>query len=80
MQLPRRKLGKKIHPNHGGRHHPTAAMAPYSRRRGKQQSANILHSKFMLLKLGLVIVINLNLTIHRGASTSIVGCVLYFST
>jgi hypothetical protein len=34
----------------------------------------------LLLKLGLVIVININLTIHCGASTSIVGCVLFFST
>jgi hypothetical protein len=32
----------------------------------------------MSLKLGLVIVININLTIHRGASTSVVGCVLFF--
>jgi hypothetical protein len=80
MQLARWKLGKKIHPDHGGRCHLTAAMAPHSRRRGKQQSANILHSKFMSLKLGLVIVININLTIHCGALTSIVGCVLFFST
>jgi hypothetical protein len=32
----------------------------------------------MLLKLGFVIVINIYLTIHPGASTSIVGCVLFF--
>jgi hypothetical protein len=60
MQLARWKLGKKIHHDHGGRRHPTATMAPHSQRRGKQQSANILHSKFMSLKLGLVIVVNMN--------------------
>jgi hypothetical protein len=80
MRLARWKLGKKIHPNHGGRRHPMAAMAPHSRRRGKQQSANILHSKCMSLKLGLFIVININLTIHCSVSLSIVGCVLDFST
>ncbi len=78
MQLARWKLCKKIHPDHGGHRHPTAAMPPHSRRRGKQQSANILRSKFMLLKRGLVIVININLTIHRSTLTSIVGCVLFF--
>jgi hypothetical protein len=80
MRLARRTLDKKIHPDHGGRRHPTTAMAPHSRRQGKQQSANILCSKLMSLKLGLIFIININLTIHRGASTSVVGCVLFFST
>jgi hypothetical protein len=78
MRLARQKLDQKIHPDHGGRCHPTTAMAPHSRRRGKRQSANILRSKLMSLKLGLIFVININLTIHRGASTSVVGCVLFF--
>jgi hypothetical protein len=43
-------------------------------------AATILHSKLMSLKLGLIIVININLTIHRGTLTSVVGCVLFFST
>jgi len=35
-------LGKKTHPNHGGRRRPTAAMVPHSRRRDIRQSANML--------------------------------------
>jgi hypothetical protein len=30
-QLPRREVAKKNHPNHGGRHRPTAVMVPSSR-------------------------------------------------
>ena len=79
-QLARRKLVKKIHPDHGGRRRPAAAMVPPPRRRDIPQAAHILRSKLMSLKLGLSIVININLTIHRGASASVVGCVLFFST
>jgi hypothetical protein len=51
MQLPRRELGKKAHPNHGGCHHPTATMVPSSRHRHIQQLVNMLCGKSMLLKL-----------------------------
>jgi hypothetical protein len=52
MQLVRRKLGKKkTHPDHGGRHRPTAAMVPHSRRGDIRQSANMLHKKSMSLKI-----------------------------
>jgi hypothetical protein len=56
MQLARQKLGKKTHPNHGGRHHPMAAIVPSSRHRHVQQLANMLRNKSMLLKLENVIV------------------------
>jgi hypothetical protein len=36
-QLARWKLGKNTHPNHGGRHHPTAAMVPSPRHRSIKQ-------------------------------------------
>ena len=49
-------LGKKTHPNHGGRRRPTAAMVPPPRRRRIQQSANMLCDKSMLLKLENIIV------------------------
>jgi hypothetical protein len=41
--------------NHGGRHHPTAAMRPHSQRRSIQQLANMLGNRLVLLKLGKVI-------------------------
>jgi hypothetical protein len=56
MQLARRKLGKKAHPNHGGRHCPTAAMVPSSRYRHMQQLASMMRNKTMLLKLENIIV------------------------
>jgi hypothetical protein len=55
-QLARRKLGKKTHPNHGGHHHPTAAMVPSLQHCHIQQSAIMLRDKSMLLKLENVIV------------------------
>jgi hypothetical protein len=50
-QLTRRKLGKKIHPDHGGRHRPTAAMTTPPRRRVVRQSSNTMCDKSMSLKL-----------------------------
>ncbi len=41
--------------NHGGRHHPTAAMRPHSQRRSIQQSANMLGNRLVSLKLEKVI-------------------------
>ncbi len=55
-QLARQKLGKKTHPNHGGRHCPTAAMVPSPRHRRIQQLANMLRNKSMSLKLENIIV------------------------
>ena len=40
-----------IHPDHGGRRCPTAAMVPHSQRRDIPQSANILRDKSKSLKL-----------------------------
>ncbi len=60
MQLARRKLGKKTHPNHGGRHCPMAAMVPSPRHRCMQQLDNMLHDKSMLLKLEKIIVFTIN--------------------
>jgi hypothetical protein len=58
MQLARQKVGKKhTHPNHGGRHCPTAAMVPSSRHCHIQQLANMLHDKSVLLKLENIIVL-----------------------
>ena len=37
--------------NHGGRHHLTAVMVPHPRRRGMQQSADMLRNRSTLLKL-----------------------------
>ena len=59
-RLARRKLGKKTHPNHGGRRRPTAAMVPPPRRRRKQQSSNMLCNKSKLLKLENIIVFIIN--------------------
>jgi hypothetical protein len=56
MRLARRKLGKKTHPNHGGRHRPTAAMVPSSQYPHIQQLANMMRNKSMLLKLENIIV------------------------
>jgi hypothetical protein len=51
LQLARRKLGKKTHPNHGGRHCPMATMVSSPQHRRIQQLANMLHDKSVLLKL-----------------------------
>ncbi len=56
-RLARQKLGKKTHPNHGGRHRHMAAMVPPPRRRCIHQSANILCDKSMSLKLKNIIVL-----------------------
>jgi hypothetical protein len=55
-QLARWKLGKKTHPNHGGRHCPMAAMVPSLQHHCIQQLVNMLHDKSMLLKLENIIV------------------------
>ncbi len=51
MQLARLKICKKIHPNHGGRCRPTAAMVPSLRHRRILQLPNMLCNKYMSLKL-----------------------------
>ena len=56
-QLARRKLGKNSHPNHGGRHCPTAAMVPAPQHCRIQQLANMLCDKSMLLKLENIVVL-----------------------
>jgi hypothetical protein len=48
MQLARWKLGKKTHPNHGGRRRPTAAMVPSPCHRHSQQLANMLCDKSVI--------------------------------
>jgi hypothetical protein len=50
-QLTRRKLGKKIQPNNGGRQRPTPAMVNPPGRRVIQQSSNMMCGKSMSLKL-----------------------------
>ncbi len=55
-QFARQKLGKKIHPNHGGRQCPMAAMVPSPWHRHIQQLANMLRGKSMLLKQENIIV------------------------
>lgn len=55
-QLTRRKLGKKIHPDHGGRQRPTAAMVTPPRRLVIRQSSNTMCDKSMSLKLENIIV------------------------
>jgi hypothetical protein len=45
MQLARRKLAKKTHPNHGGRRRPTTAIVPHSRHRRIQTSNDMLRDK-----------------------------------
>jgi hypothetical protein len=51
LWLARQKLGKKMHPNHGGHRRPTAAMVHPPRHRDKLQAAHTLHDKSMSLKL-----------------------------
>jgi hypothetical protein len=51
MQLARQKLDKKVHPDHGGRRRPTAAMVHPPPRRDIPQAAHTLCDKSMLLKL-----------------------------
>ena len=55
-QLTRRKLGKKIHPDHGGRQRPTAAMVTPPRRLVIRQSSIMMRDKSMSLKLENIIV------------------------
>ena len=55
-QLTRRKLGKKIHPDHGGRQRPTAAMVTPPRRRVIRRSSIMMRDKSMSLKLENIIV------------------------
>ncbi len=57
--LARQKLGKKIHPNYGGRHPPTAAMVPSPWHRHIEQLANMLRDKSMSLKLENIIVLTI---------------------
>ena len=45
--VPRWNLGKK-HPDHGGCCRPTAAMVPYPRHWGTQQSSNMPHKKSVI--------------------------------
>ena len=59
MRWARRKLGKKIHPDHGGRRRPMAAMAPRSRRWGITKLANTLHDKSVPLNLKYILIINI---------------------
>ena len=54
--ITRRKLGKKIHPDHGGRQRPTAAMVTPPRRRVIRQSSIMMRDKSMSLKLENIIV------------------------
>ena len=49
--------------NHGGRRPPTAIMVHHSRRRGIQQSADMLQNRSMSLKLEKTILITNNFTI-----------------
>jgi hypothetical protein len=66
-QLARQKLGKKIHPNHGDRQRPTAAMVTPPRRRVIRQSPNMIRDKSMLLKLDSNVVFN-TLALFKGAA------------
>jgi hypothetical protein len=58
-QLTRRKLGKIIHPNHGGRQRPTAAMVTPPWRLVIRQSSNTMCDKSMSIKLENIIVFTL---------------------
>ena len=54
VQLAKRKLGKKIHPDHGSRQRPPAAMVTPPRHQVIRQSSNIILSirdKYMSLNL-----------------------------
>jgi hypothetical protein len=72
LQLARWKLGKKTHPDHGGRHCPMAAMAPSPQHRRIQQLANMLRNKSMSLKLENIIVFTMYILAilrHNASST-----------
>jgi hypothetical protein len=56
-------MGLHASMDHEGRHCPTAAMGPRSRRQSIQQSANILCNSSMLLKLENILIINVYMTI-----------------
>jgi hypothetical protein len=60
-QLDRRKLGKKTHPNHDGRHCPVVAMVPSPWHRRIQQLANMMRNKYTSLKLENIIVVTIYL-------------------
>jgi len=47
--------------DHGGRHHPTAAMRPHSRRESMIKSANKLGNSLVSLKQGNTILVRLEL-------------------
>ncbi len=66
-QLTRRKLGKKIHPDHGGRQRPTAAMMTPLQRRVVRQSSNTMCDKSMSLKLEIIIIFTIYL-LFKGAA------------
>ncbi len=78
MQLARRKLGKKTHPNHGGSHCPIAAMVPYPRHRRIQQLANMMHDKSMTLKLDNIIVFTVYLLAILRHDASLTHCAWMF--
>jgi hypothetical protein len=61
MRLARQKLGKKTHPNHGGRNFPMAAMVPSPRHHYIHESANMLRDKSMLLKQENIIIFTIYL-------------------
>jgi hypothetical protein len=52
-------------------------MMPLPQRHHIPQASNTLRYNSMWLKLGLIIVISINLTIHCSVLTSVVGCVLF---
>ena len=58
-QLAMQKLCKTIHPDHGGRCCPMAAMAPRSRRWAITKLANILCDKSVPLNLEYIFIINI---------------------
>ncbi len=62
-RLARRKLGKIIHPDHGGRSRPMAVMAPRSRCWGIKKLVNILHDKSVPLNLEYMFIINIFMAI-----------------
>jgi hypothetical protein len=67
MQVARRKLGKKTHPNHGGHHCLMGAMVPSPRHCRIEQLANMLRKKSMPLKLENIIVFYNVFIIHFKA-------------
>jgi hypothetical protein len=78
MQLARQKLDKKIHPDHGGRRRPTAAMVHPPPRRDIPQAAHTLCDKSMLLKLEYLFYITSFLlfkgTVHRWRAVPVFAC------